>query len=293
MSAAAGELALDDPALAADARRHVHEVVSRSGSSFTWGMRMLPAARREAMYAIYAFCREVDDVADEGGTRDEKLAQLAAWRHEIEELFAGRPSRPTTRALLGPVRDFALPKAEFLALIDGMEMDAREAMVAPSQEELTLYCRRVAGAVGMLSIQAFGAPEPAARELAVALGEGLQLTNILRDLDEDAAEGRLYLPREALEAAGIGSRVPAEVLADPALEQVCRGLAETAEARFRQSRALLRQCHRRALRPSILMMEVYRRILVRLRARGWRAPRRPVRLGGAEKLWVVLRHGLL
>ena len=293
MSTTAGELALGDPALAAEATRHVHAVVSRSGSSFTWGMRMLPKPRREAMYAIYAFCREVDDVADEGGTREQKQRQLADWRQEIERLYEGHPGRPTTLALLGPVHDFDLPKEEFLALIDGMEMDAREAMVAPSWEELTLYCRRVAGAVGMLSIQAFGAPEPAARELAIVLGEGLQLTNILRDLDEDAEEGRLYLPREALEEAGIKSRAPAEVLAHPAIQQVCLGIADKAEARFQHSLALLRQCHRRALKPSILMMEIYRLYLERLRARGWQAPRAPVRLGKAEKLWIVLRHGLL
>ena len=184
-------------------------------------------------------------------------------------------------------------KAEFLALIDGMEMDARESMVAPSWDELLLYCRRVAGAVGMLSIQAFGAPEPAARELAIVLGEGLQLTNILRDIDEDAEEGRLYLPREALDKAGIASRDPAEVLSHPAIDQVCAELAEMAEMRFERSRELLAQCHRRALKPSILMMEIYRLYLERLQARGWRAPRAPVRLGKLEKLWIVLRHGLL
>ena len=280
-------------ALEADPRSHVQDVVARSGSSFTAGMRVLPKARREAMYAIYAFCREVDDVADEGGTRDEKLAQLIEWRAEIDRLYAGRPTRPTTRALARPVADYELPKEEFLALIDGMEMDAREAMVAPSWEELTLYCRRVAGAVGMLSIHAFGAREPAARDLAVVLGEGLQLTNILRDLDEDAAEGRLYLPREALDAAGIADRAPDAVMAHPALPEVCRRLAERAEANFARTEVLLGQCHRRALRPCILMMEVYRRILARLRARGWERPRGPVGLAKPEKLWIVLRHGLL
>ena len=272
---------------------HVHQVVSRSGSSFTWGMRMLPRPRREAMYAIYAFCREVDDIADGGQPREEKMAALAEWRVEIDRLYAGKPTRPTARALRPHVGAFELPKDEFLAIIDGMEMDVRRTMLAPSREEFALYCRRVAGAVGMLSIHAFGAREPAAREIAVVLGEALQITNILRDLDEDAAEGRLYLPRELLEEAGIEIARPDDILADPRLDQVCKTLAAMAHARFERTRVLLKHCHRRALRPCILMMEVYERILDRLERRGWSAPRAPVKVSKPEKLWIVLRHGLL
>ncbi|MDH3597052.1 MAG: squalene/phytoene synthase family protein, partial [Rhodospirillales bacterium] len=179
------------PAAATAATHHVHEVVRRSGTSFLWGMRVLPKARREAMFAIYAFCREVDDVADGPDAPAAKLASLEEWRAEIARLYDGRPTRPTTRALAGPVAAYGLPREEFLAVIDGMEMDARAAVVAPSLEDFALYCRRVAGAVGMLSIHAFGAEEPHAREIAVALGEALQITNILRDLAEDAAEGQV------------------------------------------------------------------------------------------------------
>ena len=217
---------------------------------------------------------------------------LAEWRREIDRLYEGQPSFVTARALRAPVAAYDLPKDEFLALIDGMEMDATGPIVAPSREELALYCRRVAGAVGMLSINAFGAKEPAARELAVALGEGLQLTNILRDLDEDGAEGRLYLPREDLEAAGITARDPAGVLADPALAAVCEGIAARAEARFAESLELLERCHRRALKPCVLMMEMYRRTLRRLRARGWAMPRKRVSLPAWEKLWILLRYGI-
>ncbi len=275
-----------------NARDYVHDVVTRSGSSFTWGMRLLPRPRREAMYAIYAFCREVDDVADGPGTREQKMAELAEWRVEIDRLYAGTPSRPTARALLPYVELFELPKEEFLALIDGMEMDARRTMVAPSREEFELYCRRVAGAVGVLSMHAFGAREPAAMEIAVVLGEGLQITNILRDLDEDAAEGRLYLPQDLLEAAGIDAGEPGAVLSHPGLPRVCEALARMAWERFQRTRVLLRDCHRRALRPCILMMEVYVRVLERLERRGWSPPREPVRVSRPEKLWIALRHGL-
>lgn len=281
------------PAVAAEARDHVHEVVRRSGTSFLWGMRILPRARREAMFSIYAFCREVDDVADEAGTTEEKLAQLDWWRGEIARLYEGRPGHPVTRALAGPVAEFGLPRDEFLAVIDGMEMDAREAMVAPSLAELELYCRRVAGAVGMLSIHAFGAEGPEARKIAVFLGEALQLTNILRDLGEDAARGRLYLPRELLEVHGIATTEPGAVLDHPGVAAVSADLARMAKARFKRVRALLRRCDRRRLKPAILMMQVYARILDRLERRGWDRPRQRVGLSKLEKLWVVLRYGLV
>ncbi len=272
---------------------HVSQVVERSGTSFAMGMKVLPRPRREAMYAIYAFCREVDDVADEPGDRQDKLDQLAAWRIEIDRLYAGQPGRPTTRALLGPLRSFDLPKDEFLAIIDGMEMDAREAMVAPSLADFELYCRRVAGAVGMLSIRAFGAKEPEAREIAIALGEALQITNILRDLGEDADRGRLYLPADLLAREGIESRAPAEVLDDPALPAVLASLADMARKRFARTRELIARCRRRPLRPCILMMEIYSRTLDRLEQRGWDRPRDPVAVPKWTKIWIALRHGLL
>jgi len=271
---------------------HVNEVVRSSGTSFLWGMRILPKPRREAMFAVYAFCREVDDVADEDGDPTGKLLDLEEWRAEIARLYEGRPTLPTTQALAEPVKAFNLPKQEFLAVIDGMEMDAREAMVAPTLDELELYCRRVAGAVGMLSINVFGAREPIAPEIAVALGEALQITNILRDLAEDAERGRLYLPRELLTAAGIDTTEPVEVLRHPGLVQVCGKLAAMARARFERTRELMAQCDPRPLKPCILMMQVYERYLDRLEKRGWDRPALPVRISKLEKLWIALRYGL-
>ena len=275
----------------AAARAYAADLVKRSGSSFTWGMRLLPKVRREAMYAIYAFCREVDDIADEPGEVEEKRRQLDDWREEVRRLYEGEPTKMTGFALLGPVRMFDLPRSEFLAVIDGMEMDARDAMVAPSMEEFILYCRRVAGAVGMLSIRAFGAEEPAAEKLAVVLGEALQFTNVLRDLAEDAKRGRLYLPDELLTKHGIAAREPMAVCADPALPSACADLAHMAQQRFDESARLIGKCRRRRLRPAILMMEVYRRLLERLAQSGWRDPARPVEVPAMEKLWVALRYG--
>lgn len=272
------------------ARAHVARVVAASKTSFLQGMRVLPPARRWAMYAIYAFCREVDDIADEPAPLDDKRRRLAEWRAEIDRLYAGRPSGLTARALLPAVSDFALRREDFLALIDGMEMDAVEDIRAPDLATLELYCDRVAGAVGRLSIRAFGAGEDAALDVARELGQALQLTNILRDMAEDAERGRLYLPREWLDAAGIATREPAAVLAHKALGAVCERMVAAAERRYAAARAAMRRCARKPMRPARLMMGAYRAILDRLKARGWSRPAEPVSLPKWRKLAIVLRH---
>jgi phytoene synthase len=264
-----------------------------SGTSFYWGMRLLPAAKRKAMYAIYAFCREVDDVADGDASVAAKLDELAGWRREVDALFAGRPARPTTLALLDPVARFDLPAGEFHAMIDGMEMDAGDAMRAPSMNQLLRYCRCVAGAVGLLSIRVFGAHGEEVRRGALALGEALQLTNILRDLHEDATRGRLYLPRELLEQHRITATDPTSTLRDPAVAEVCDALAARARTRFVDAERHFRHGERRALRPALVMMHVYRRTLDRLIARRWHQLDHPVRLPRPQQLWLALRYGLL
>jgi squalene synthase HpnD len=275
----------------AEARAHVRAVTERSGTSFFWAMRLLPPARREAMFAIYAFCREVDDIADEGGTLQDKRDGLAAWRSEIDRLYAGTPQWPTTRALRSAVRDYELLREDFLAVIDGMEMDAVADIQAPSMAELELYCARVAGAVGLLSVRAFGDGSEAARRLALAEGRALQLTNILRDLEEDAMRGRLYLPREILAKHGIDTTEPAAVLAHPNLGAACDELAGIARRSYDEAESWLAKLDRRTMRPAIIMLKVYRRTLEALVARGWRELGRPVGPSKLTKLCIALRHG--
>ena len=182
-----------------------------SGSSFYTAMRILPRERREALFEIYAFCRAVDDVADERGRRDARLAELARWRADVEALYAGAPP-PRLRGLAVPVRRYDLQKPDMLAIIDGMQMDVVADIRAPDANTLDLYCDRVASAVGRLCVRAFGIETAAGITLSHHLGRALQLTNILRDLDEDAGMGRLYLPREALDAAGIMTSDPTVAL---------------------------------------------------------------------------------
>lgn len=268
---------------------HVDAIVREAGTSFFWAMRLLPAHRRRAMFAVYAFCREVDDVADAEARADDKARALDDWRGEIAALYGGRPRRATSRALIEPVRDYRLERADFEAVIDGMAMDAAGPIVAPSDADLERYCDHVAGAVGRLCVKVFGAADGHGRDVAVHLGQAMQLTNILRDLDEDAAIGRLYLPREALARHGVPGDEPLAALAHPGLEAVCEEVAARAAAGFDRAEAAMARCPPGTMRPARMMMAIYRLTLARLRARGWRHPRAPVKPSKGLKLWVALR----
>jgi phytoene synthase len=273
-----------------DDQAQAARLVTRSKTSFYAAMRILPAERRDAMFAIYAFCRDVDDIADEPAPHEIKRRELDAWRRDIAAIYAGQPpAKPLARALVEPVRRYGLQRRDFLAVIDGMQMDADRDIRAPGLEQLDLYCARVASAVGKLSVRIFGPLEPRSEEVAEHLGRALQLTNILRDIDEDALRGRLYLPLELLIKAGIRSDDPAEVLDHPALAQVCAEVAQMARARFAAAEGAMRHCRRSTMRPAAMMAAVYRTILARLVRRGWAAPRRPVAISKPMKLWIALR----
>jgi phytoene synthase len=263
-----------------------------SGSSFYNAMRVLPRAQREAMFEVYSFCRQVDDIADSSGPRGERREELARWRADIDALYAGKPV-PRTRGLLAPVRDFGLRREDFHAVIDGMEMDVVGDIRAPDDATLDLYCNRVASAVGRLSVRVFGMEEQAGIALAHHLGRALQLTNILRDLDEDAAFGRLYLPAEALRAASITTTDPAAVLASPALGEVCARVVERARTHFTQADVIMARSARRSVRAPRIMAEAYRLILDSLVARGWSHPRRPIHLPRSRLLWIIMRHAFI
>jgi phytoene synthase len=274
---------------------HVESVVRKSGTSFYWAMRFLPVEKRQAMFAVYAFCRQVDDIADESGAVTTKRVALANWRQAIDRVYAGIADRPVTAALVRPVERFGLRKEDFHAVIDGMEMDADLAIRIADVNQLLLYCDRVACAVGRLAVRVFGVMQPTGDQLASALGQALQLTNILRDLKEDARRDRLYLPTELLREHGIsvGSDEAEAVLRHAAIADACEQLARLATRRFGEAASLVSQCDRSKVRPAVIMMEVYRRTLARLNGRGWGRWAEPVCISPAEKLWVALRYGML
>ncbi len=259
-----------------------------SGSSFYLGMRILPRRQRDAMFEIYSFCRAVDDVADDPGPRAPRLAGLAQWRADIEALCAG-DAPPRVSGLAGPVRTFGLERNDFLAVIDGMEMDVLADIRAPAAETLDLYCDRVASAVGRLSVRVFGMERADGIALAHHLGRALQLTNILRDLDEDAGIGRLYLPREALQEAGITATDPALAMMNPALGKACAPIVETARRHFREADAIMRRSPRRIVRTPRIMAEAYKLKLDGLVERGWAAPREAVHTSRPRLVWTLLR----
>lgn len=265
---------------------------SASGSSFYAAMRILPREQREAMFQIYSFCRQVDDIADSEGPRPERLAALQQWRDDINALYQGHPPA-RLRDYISSIRRFDLQREDFLAIVDGMEMDVPRDIRAPDLATLDLYCDRVASAVGRLSVRVFGLPRDDGILLAHHLGRALQLTNILRDVDEDAAIGRLYLPLEGLLHAGITSTDPLKVVSDPALPKVSAALVTRAREHFEKADEVMGRNPRRIVRAPRIMSKYYRAILELLVTRGFSAPRAPVRLNKWARIAIVLRYAFI
>jgi phytoene synthase len=261
------------------------------GSSFYFAMRMLPREQRESMFEVYSFCRAVDDIADSNEPRPVRLKRLEEWRQNISALYAGHV--PQGLAALARAKTcFSLQKKDFLAVIEGMEMDSVEDIRAPDLEQLHLYCDRVACAVGRLSVRIFGMEDHDGELLAHHLGTALQLTNILRDIDEDAGEGRLYLPREALELAGIRTTDPKLAVSDSKVDVACKFVAEEASKHFMKSEEILARSPRRTARVPKIMKAVYLRMLEKMIVRGWSQPRVHVRLSRPQLLRIALRHAI-
>ena len=260
-----------------------------SGSSFYAGMRVLPKAEREAMYAVYAFCRAVDDIADDQqGERADRAVALDAWRSDIEALYAGGDPGQAG-FLVEAVRRFDLQKDDFVAVIDGMAMDVAGDVRWPPFETLDLYCDRVASAVGRLSVNIFGMERATGVTLSHHLGRALQFTNILRDIDEDAEIGRVYLASEHLSAAGISLTTPPQVVNDPRIDAACRPLAAIAHDHYAKANAILAtRPHGHLIAPR-LMAAVYAPILSRMEKVGWTSPRTRIRTNKPALVLTALR----
>jgi phytoene synthase len=271
------------------ARAYVSAVARRSGSSFLLPMLVLPRPKREAMLALYAFCRETDDIADEVPDQAEALALLDAWRDEIAALYRGEPRHPVTLALAEPVERFGLAQRHFLGILEGFDMDRRGRMVRPTMAELERYCHCVASCVGLLSVSIFGYRSPRVLEFAEHLGHAFQLTNILRDVHEDAERGRIYLPIELLEREGVQHLPPHELFKTEGARRVCRELGRMARERFRLAAEMLPADERRAMRPALLMRGIYEPYLDRIEARDFRLDLPRVRFGASRKLGLLLR----
>lgn len=277
--------------LVVDDTQQIDAAAASSGSSFYLAMRILPASQRDAMYQVYAFCRAVDDIADSSLPRAERAAGLDRWRADIDACYAGTPPAALA-ALTRHIHTFGLRREDFHAMIDGMAMDAAEDICAPDEATLDLYCDRVASAAGRLSVRIFGMAEEPGRELSHHLGRALQLTNILRDIDEDADINRSYLPRELLAREGISVMDPHQIAAEPSLPRVCETLAERAKHYFAKADAIMDAAPRAQVKAPRIMSGVYRVLLERTLDRGFDLPRTKITKPKARLMWIVARYAL-
>ena len=268
-------------------KRYAAAVARASGSSFFLPMVLLPREKREAMLALYAFCREVDDVADEIEDRALSCALIEAWRGEIRALYRGMPRHPVTRALTGPVARFGLAEHHFLEILDGFEMDGGGAMLRPSLAELERYCHCVAGCVGLLSVEIFGYRGRTIPLFARHLGQAFQLTNILRDVAEDAKRGRIYLPRELLDRQGLATIAPEAITSTPGVDKVCGTLGAVARRHFDAASEALPLSERRAMRPALLMRGIYEAYLDRIEGAGFPVADPRIEFGALETLRLI------
>lgn len=280
-----------------DAQRYCTEVTKRSGSNFYYSFFFLPRERRDAMYTVYAFCKEVDDAVDEPPPGSNPQAELARWRAELAAAYRGTPTLPVTVSLADHARRFQIPQTLCEELITGVEMDLTINRYQ-TFDDLSRYCYRVASVVGLICLRIFGTTDPRAEDYAVNLGLAFQVTNILRDLGVDAANGRIYLPQEDLARFGYPE---ADLLAGrmtPAFHELMRfecARAYAYYAKARQTLEALPPADRRALTVAEIMRAVYSRILHRIEASHYQVfgPRirlsSPHRLGVAAATWLRSR----
>jgi phytoene synthase len=265
---------------------YCEEKTAHSGSSFYYAFRFLSPARRRAIVALYAFCREVDDVVDEVADPGVARMKLAWWRMEIAAVFSGTPQHPVAQALSSAVAEFRLPQEHFQSLIDGMVMDLEQNRYSDFAA-LERYCHNVAGVVGLLSAEIFGYRDPATRDYARDLGIAFQLTNIIRDVGEDARRGRVYLPQDELQSFGVTIAEVLQRRPPPAFTAMMAH--QVARARLWHARALakLPRRDRRAQRPGLIMAAIYRRLLDEVERDGFRVLDQRIMLTPLAKAWLA------
>jgi len=265
---------------------YCQERAAKSGSSFYYSFVFLPPERRRAITALYAFCREIDDVVDNAGEPAIARSKLAWWRGEIGQMFAGSPSHKVTQALRPALAAYDLPAAHFLALIDGMQMDLDQARYL-DYESLRLYCHRAAGVVGLLAAPIFGYTDPRTLEYADTLGLALQLTNIIRDVGEDARRGRIYLPQADLQRFGVSSASILRAEYTPGFEPLMKFQIDRARAQYDLALAALPQADRRNQRPGLIMAAIYRTLLDEIEGERGRVLHQRIALPPLRKLWIA------
>ena len=269
----------------------IKRMVKKSGTSFFWSMRLLPLGKRNAMYTIYAFFRHIDDIVDGDKDVGEKLELIEAWRQELDNIYDKKtPVTEIGRKIYKNCMRFKLPKSEFIKLIDSITMDVPNPVQAPSMEEFNRYCRGVAGVPGNLSLRIFGCEdEKLIENLATTLGTALQITNILRDVKEDAMADRLYIPKEFLEKAGITSTDPQSVIVDKNLAIAREELAQIAAKNYDEAYGLIKRLDKKTARSVMIIASIYKRYFDIMQNRGWEVISPKPTIGKMKKLGLALR----
>jgi phytoene synthase len=274
-----------------DPHEYCQSKAAQSGSSFYYSFLFLPEERRRAITALYAFCREVDDVVDDCSDPATARATLGWWRQELAAAFHGTPQHPVTRALAEVAPRFNLAEARLAEIVDGMQMDLDHNRYA-SFEMLRQYCHRVAGVVGLLSAEIFGYRDRRTLEYAADLGLAFQLTNIIRDVGEDARRGRIYLPLDEIERHGVSVADIAAARETDGFRSLMEFQIERALGFYREAYAKLPAVDRRAQRAGIVMAAIYRTLLDEIRRDGCRVLTRRTTLTPVRKLWIAWRTWL-
>jgi phytoene synthase len=265
------------------------QVTRKSRSNFFFAFLALPRHRRDALYAVYAFCRTVDDIADVGTDAAAQRAGLARWRADIARCYdGGTPEHPIARQLAAAVRDFKLPRAALEAIVEGCEMDLAQSSYETA-EDLYPYCYRVASAVGLCCIEIFGYTDPRARDYAVSLGMALQLTNIIRDVGADARQGRVYVPQEDLRKFGVSNDDLRAGRYDDAFVALMEHEAARARGFYTSARAAFPVVDARSLVPAEIMGRIYRALLEEIAARRFRVFEDRVTLPARRKAAIALK----
>ena len=270
---------------------YCQQKAASSGSSFYYSFMFLPANRRRAITALYAYCREVDDVVDECQDPQIAATKLAWWRTELDRLYAGRPEHPVTQALLPVLAEFNLPQEQLLEIIDGMEMDLQQSRYLDFTA-LSLYCYRVASVVGLLAAEIFGFQERGTQKYAHDLGMAFQLTNIIRDVGEDARRGRVYLPLDELKRFNVPLADILNSTYSDNFRKLMEFQIERAEQYYAQAMSQLPAADRKTQRPGLVMAAIYRTVLDEIKRDGCQVLTQRTSLTPVRKLWIAWRTWL-
>jgi phytoene synthase len=269
-----------------DPHQYCQQKAAASGSSFYYSFLFLPEDRRRAITALYAFCREVDDAVDDCSDAATARATLGWWRQELAAAFHGSPQHPVARALADVAPRYNLPEARLAEIIDGMQMDLDQNRYADF-ESLRLYCHRAAGVVGLLAAPIFGTTNPRTLDYAARLGLALQLTNIIRDVGEDARRGRVYLPQAELQRFGVTASSILRAEYAPGFEDLMRFQIQRAQSAYEDALALLPREDRRAQRPGLIMAAIYRALLDEIGRENGRVLHQRIALTPLRKFWIA------